>query len=104
MTAERVARVPDRTQPGIGSSWRVDGNEPIGTFLPGGTSDDRLLQVIMELAAELWVTRRRLAAVEAQLVEDGVVVSPDRLAADLDPDARADRDAYIGRVFGGLLA
>jgi hypothetical protein len=101
-TNASASPVPNRVEPGLGSSWRVDGPEPIGAFVPEGL-DDRLLQVSMELAAELWVTRRRLAALEAQLVEAGVVTSPDRMPARLDPEERAQRDAFVHRVFGSFL-
>jgi hypothetical protein len=90
--------IPERVEPGLEPTWRVDGPAPIGTFLPEGVND-RLLQVSLELAAELWVTRRRLAAIEAQLVENGTVTSPDQLPADLDPQARAERDAFVQRIF-----
>jgi hypothetical protein len=91
--------MPDRLEPGLESSWTVDGRGPLGAFVPEGVND-RLLQVSMELAAELWVIRRRLAAIEAQLVETGTVTSPDRLPAELDLAARAERDAFVQRIFG----
>ncbi len=93
---------PERVEPGLGPSWRVDGPESIGTFVPEGVND-RLLQVSMELAAELWVTRRRLAALEAQLVEAGVVTSPDRMPARLDAEERVQRDTFVRRIFGSFL-
>jgi hypothetical protein len=93
--------MPERVQPGLDDTWRVRGPGPIGAFVPEA-GNDRLLQVSMELAAELWVTRRRLAAIEAQLVENGVVCSPDRLPADLDPQAREDRAAFVQRIFGSF--
>lgn len=93
--------MPDRVQPGLAGSWRVDGREPIGAFVPDGVND-LLLQVSMELAAELWVTRRRLAAIEAQLIENGTVISPDLLPAESDPDARQERDAFVQRIFGSF--
>jgi hypothetical protein len=95
--------MPEQVEPGLGSSWRVDGPGPIGTFVPEGVND-KLLQVSMELAAELWVTRRRLAAIEAQLVDSETVTSPDRLPAELDPHERAERDAFVRRVFGSFTS
>jgi hypothetical protein len=93
--------MPDRVEPGLESSWRVEGRGPIGAFLPEGVND-LLLQVSMELAAELWVTRRRLAAIEAQLVENGTVQSPDRLPAELGAEERLERDAFVRRIFGSF--
>lgn len=93
--------IPDRVEPGLENTWRVDGPGPIGAFVPEGVND-KLLQVSMELAAELWVTRRRLAAIEAQLVDKGTVTSPDRLPAELDPQERAERDAFVQRIFGSF--
>jgi hypothetical protein len=94
---------PDRVQPGLGDSWRIDGAGALGAFVPEGVND-RLLQVSMELAAELWVTRRRLTAIEAQLVASGTVTSPDELPAELDPREREQRDAFVQRVFGSFVA
>ena len=93
--------IPDHVEPALSSTWRVSGPGPLGAFLPEGVND-RLLQVSMELAAELWVTRRRLAAIEAQLVESGAVISPDRLQSELDPQQRRERDAFVQRVFGSF--
>ncbi|MFI2664206.1 hypothetical protein [Micromonospora carbonacea] len=93
--------IPERVEPGLDPSWRVDGAGPFGAFVPEGVND-RLLQVSLELAAELWLTRRRLAAIEAQLVANGTVTSPDQLPADLDPQARAARDAFVQRIFGSF--
>ncbi|TDD35631.1 hypothetical protein E1287_13365 [Actinomadura sp. KC06] len=86
-------------------TWRVDGPQPLGAFVGEGVND-QLMHISVQLAAELWVTRRRLAALESQLVAGGVVTSPDALEPD-DGDpaaARAERDAFIRRVFGGLTA
>ncbi|MEV4670427.1 MULTISPECIES: hypothetical protein [Actinomadura] len=89
-------------------NWRVDGPQPLGAFVGEGVND-QLMQISVQLAAELWATRRRLAALEAQLVAGGMVVSPDAIEPDeFDAAAaggagdRADRDAFIRRVFGGL--
>ncbi|MFI0371897.1 hypothetical protein ACH35V_28875 [Actinomadura sp. 1N219] len=88
-------------------TWRVDGPQPLGHFVGEGVND-QLMHISVQLAAELWVTRRRLAALESQLVAGGLVESPDTLqpddgAADRAAE-RAERDAFIRRVFGGLTA
>lgn len=91
-------------------NWRVDGPQPLGAFVGEGVND-QLMQISVQLAAELWVTRRRLAALESQLVAAGLVVSPDAIEPDAaapdaadGPGGRAERDAFVRRVFGGLTA
>ena len=90
--------------PTLGNSWRVSYPEPQGEFL-GGQSNDQLAHIAMELAAELWVVKRRLAAVEQQLVTSGTIESPDTVAN--TDEARAEaakrRDAFISRVFAAML-
>lgn len=59
---------------------------------------DALVRMFLELASETWVTRARLAAIEARIgpVED-VVLPPEtevRLAA--------DRDAFVKKLFAVL--
>jgi hypothetical protein len=67
---------------------------------------DRLMEVVMELAAELWVSRRRERLLEAALVERGVLAADAlelRVLSDSErADLRAERDALLGRVFGVL--
>ncbi|MEO9220495.1 MAG: hypothetical protein ABI251_01720 [Mycobacteriaceae bacterium] len=72
-------------------------------FLPAGVND-QLLHLSLELAAQLWVTRRRLAAIEAQLVAAEIVVNPDERSPGADPEDHADRDAFLRQIFGGFLA
>lgn len=59
---------------------------------------DALTRMIIELASENWVTRARLAAIEAKIgsVED-VVLSPDAEAA-----LAAERDAFVAKIFAVL--
>ena len=45
--------------------------EPLGKFAPDNIND-HILHVIFELAAELWVVKRRLAEVEGAAVANGV--------------------------------
>jgi hypothetical protein len=59
---------------------------------------DKLVRMLLELASESWVTRARLAALEAKVgsVED----------LDLSPEAEAalaaEREAYVKRIFSVL--
>ena len=63
---------------------------------------DRAFGVVMALAAELWVTRDRLRALERRLAERGLV-DPSEL--DREPDAAetaalaGERDAFVAHLF-----
>jgi hypothetical protein len=76
--------------------------EPLGKFAPDNIND-HILHVIFELAAELWVVKRRLAEVEGAAVANGVITSPDSIIRD---DSfvfdNAERDAFVERIFGSL--
>jgi hypothetical protein len=76
--------------------------EPLGKFAPDNIND-HILHVIFELAAELWVVKRRLAEVEGAAVANGVINSPDSIIRD---DSfvfeNAERDAFVERIFGSL--
>ena len=76
--------------------------EPLGKFAPDYIND-HILHVIFELAAELWVVKRRLAEVEGAAVANGVITSPDSIIRD-DSFAfeNAERDAFVERSFGSL--
>lgn len=66
---------------------------------------DRLSRVCLQLAAELWVTRERLAVLEHQLEAGEPYVALDE--ADVSEFRRtrpAVRDEFIQRVLGPLLA
>jgi hypothetical protein len=69
--------------------------EPLGKFAPDNIND-HILHVIFELAAELWVVKRRLAEVEGAAVANGVITSPDSIIRD-DSFAfeSAERDAFV---------
>lgn len=84
------------------AGWRVTGPQPIGTFVKADVTD-QLVQLCLQLAAELWTTRRRLAAVEAQLVDAGAITSPDRLEPGAGPEDHTERDEFIQRLFGAFL-
>lgn len=76
--------------------------EPLGKFAPDNIND-HILHVIFELAAELWVVKRRLAEVEGAAVANGVINSPDSIVRD-DSFAfdNVERDAFVERIFGSL--
>ena len=76
--------------------------EPLGKFAPDNIND-HILHVIFELAAELWVVKRRLAEVEGAAVANGVITSPDSIIRD-DSFAfeSAERDDFVERIFGSL--
>lgn len=59
---------------------------------------DALVRMMLELASETWVTRARLAAVEARVgsVED-VELSPEAEAA-----LAAEREAFVKKLFAVL--
>jgi len=59
---------------------------------------DALTRMIIDLASENWVTRARLAAVEAKFgsVEDVV------LSAEAEAALAAERDAFVARIFSVL--
>lgn len=76
--------------------------EPLGKFAPEGIND-HILHVIFELAAELWVVKRRLAEVEGAAVAKGVIVNPDAIVRDDSFQfENTDRDAFVERIFGSL--
>ncbi len=59
---------------------------------------DTLVKMLLELAREQWVTRSRLAALEAKLgpVEDFA------LPPEAEAQLAAERDAFVRKVFGVL--
>lgn len=59
---------------------------------------DALVKMLLELASETWVTRARLAALEAKVgsVEDYV------LPPEIEARLAADRDAFVRKLFGVL--
>jgi hypothetical protein len=59
---------------------------------------DALVRMLLELASETWVTRARLAALEAKVgsVEDLV------LPPDVEAKLAADREAFVQKLFGVL--
>lgn len=76
--------------------------EPLGKFAPENIND-HLLHVIFELAAELWVVKRRLGEIEGSAVASGVIPSPDSIVRDESfAFNNEDRDAFVERIFGSL--
>jgi hypothetical protein len=67
---------------------------------------DRVFTVVMALATELWVTKDRVAALEAALASAGSV-DPAALDAEPSPEERAaraaERDAFVQHLMEGLL-
>ncbi len=67
---------------------------------------DRVFAVLTAVVAEVWTVRDRLRIAEATLAEHDIAVEA-AYAARRDTDAelavlRADRDAFVARVFGAL--
>jgi len=63
---------------------------------------DRAFGVVMALAQEVWVLRDRLAAMEAQLAERGVLDAA-RLSAEPERDERAaEREAFVAHLMQSL--
>ncbi len=76
--------------------------EPLGKFAPDNIND-HILHVIFEVAAELWVVKRRLAEVEGAAVAKGVITNPDSIIRDDSFSFdNAERDAFVERIFGSL--
>ncbi len=82
--------------------------EPRPAFSPDEPIAERLVRVVMNLAAELAVVHERLDTVERLLAEQGSVTAADIEA--FRPDDKADaerrdwRETYVRRVFADLEA
>ena len=64
---------------------------------------DRAFGVVMALAQELWVLRDRVAAMEAQLAESGVLDSK-KLSEEPSTDERAaEREAFVANLMRQLV-
>jgi hypothetical protein len=68
---------------------------------------DNLIAVTLELGAELWLQRERTRVLERLLAERGLVAQA--LIDGYQPSdeeaarARAERDAFVNRIFGALV-
>lgn len=69
---------------------------------------DHLVGIVLELGAQLWVTRDRLAFLEEKLDQQGVVSAADleagRPSEALQARLKAEREAMIRQVYGRLYA
>lgn len=75
---------------------------PEQTFFPDPALD-RAFGVVMALAQEVWVLRDRVAAMEAQLAERGVL-DVARLDEEPRDDPRAaEREAFVAHLMQNLL-
>ena len=75
---------------------------PEQTFFPDPALD-RAFGVVMALAQEVWVLRDRLAGMEAQLAERGVL---DVSQLNQEPgrdDRAAEREAFVAHLMQNLL-
>lgn len=65
--------------------------------------DDMLLSLVSRLAAEVWTVRDRLRLVETALAQHGIpveaLVEEVRHSEEAIAAMRADRDAFVARVF-----
>jgi hypothetical protein len=75
------------------------------TFFPD-PNVDRVLGVVLELAAEVWVLRDRLQTVERLLEQNGTLsrADIDRAGPSSEERARqlAERDAFIARILAPM--
>jgi hypothetical protein len=82
--------------------------EPRPAFSAEEPIAERLVRVVMNLAAELAVVRERLDTVERLLAATGSVTQADIEACQLDEVAegerRAWRETYVRRIFADLQA
>lgn len=69
---------------------------------------DAVVDVLLELAAQLWVTRRRNAALEAELVAAGAIsdraVEDHVFGTEETAAMREERAAFVGKIFRSLAA
>lgn len=82
--------------------------EPRPVFSPDEPVAERLVRVVMNLAAELAVVRERLDTVERLLAEKGSLTSADIEAfapgEAVDAERREWRETYVRRIFADLEA
>ena len=75
---------------------------PEQTFFPDPALD-RAFGVVMALAQEVWVLRDRMAAMEAQLADRGVL-QIEKLNEEPAQDERAaEREAFVAHLMQSLL-
>ncbi|MBC7520281.1 MAG: hypothetical protein H7268_04205 [Sandarakinorhabdus sp.] len=59
---------------------------------------EALVKMLLELASETWVTRARLAALEAKVGSVEALVLP----ADVEAQLAVERDAFVRKLFAVL--
>jgi len=69
---------------------------------------DHLVSIVLELGANFWVMRDRLAVLEEQLAEKGSISLNDleqgRPSPELQAKLKAEREAMIKQVYGRLYS
>jgi len=67
---------------------------------------DALVEVVLEMAAQLWVLRRRNAVLEEVLVEKGLIatdaVEQHSLSKELAAALRSERSEFVATIFRSL--
>jgi hypothetical protein len=64
---------------------------------------DRAFGVVMALAQEVWVLRDRMAAMEAQLAERGVLDAKKLSEEPASDERAAEREAFVSHLMQNLL-
>lgn len=81
--------------------------QPAPPVFLGDPALDALAHVTFELAAELWIVKNRLKALESTLSEEGRDISQEIESAYLDDPSivrnDAERNPYVHRIFSELL-
>lgn len=71
-------------------------------------TSDKLLSLLLSLTAEVWTVRDRLRLVEGALAEKGLdlqeIIESGRNSAEQLGAMRAERDAFVERVFVALTS
>jgi hypothetical protein len=75
---------------------------PEQTFFPDPALD-RAFGVVMALAQEVWVLRDRVAGMEAQLAERGVLDIAKLNEEPRTDERNAERDAFVAHLMQNLL-
>ena len=94
------------SQPGPATSAFIDHGSETYTFLQDPVID-ALMQVVVELGAQAWITRRRLLVLERVLAErrliKGDVVETYQPSEAEDALWRAERDRLMKTVYAALI-
>lgn len=68
---------------------------------------DNLMDAFLELAAEVWTTRDRMAVMETVLADNGIdaaaLIEAHRPSPELKATRKQQREAFIGQVFASFL-